>query len=85
MWLLDVPAEEGTISVSIFGWDSGPCAVGWFEELGTSDSLTDELTFLAKSMDTGPCLWQLQDFSACDPSFSSSASLEDKPYNSMNK
>lgn len=47
--------------------------------LGVSASPAEEAIFLASSVDPELCLVQLQNFSALDPSFSSSASFEDKP------
>lgn len=57
-----------------------PYEVGTFEELGVSGSLVDGSKLLAKSAAVGLCLEQLQDFSPMNPSLSSSASLDDKPY-----
>ena len=68
------------MSVSILGWDSKPQGEGAFEEMGISASPADGSTLLAKSMGKGFCLVQWQDFSALYPSFSSSASFDDKPY-----
>ena len=44
-----------------------------------SVSLAGGSMLLAMSVAVGLCLGQLQDFSALNPSLSSSASLEDKP------
>lgn len=75
----DVPEEEGMVSISIFGWDSRPFK-GAFEGLGASVSEADGSVFLATSVGAGLCLVKLQSFSALNPSFSSSASFDDKPY-----
>lgn len=74
--VFDVPAEKG--SISIFGCDSKPME-GPFEVPGASASPDEAPVPLAKSDVPGFCLQMLLDFSALYPSFSSSASFEDKP------
>lgn len=78
--VLVVPEVDGALSVSNLGWDSRPHGVGAFEELGVSVSLADGSMLLPMSVAVGLCLEKLQGFSAFNPSLSSSASLEDKPY-----
>lgn len=68
------------LSLSHLSWDSRTFDVGAFGEVGVSISLAIGFTLLAKSVTVGFCLVELQDFSALNPSLSSSASLEDKPY-----
>lgn len=75
----DGPEEERMVSISIFGSDSRPFK-GAFEELGASVSEADASVFLATSVGVELCLVKLQSFSALNPSFSSSASFDDKPY-----
>lgn len=53
------------------------------EELGVSASQVDRSMFFDTSVGIGPCLVQLHDLSALNPSFSSSASLDDKPYSTF--
>ena len=81
--LLDVPEEEGAVSVSVFGSDSKLTEEGTLEELGISVSVAEGPTLLAKSAAPGFSLLMLQDFSALYPSFSSSASFEDRPYSAL--
>ena len=57
-----------------------PHEIGAFEELGKSVSLADGSRALAKSGVVRFCLVQPQEFSAINPSLSSSVSLDDKPY-----
>jgi hypothetical protein len=67
-------------SISILGWDSRPYE-GPIEELGgASSSEADGSMFLAKSVGTGLGLAKVHIFSPLDPSLSSSASFDDKPY-----
>lgn len=53
------------------------------EELGVSASQVDRSMFFATSVGIGLCLVQLHDLSALNPSFSSSASFDDKPYSTF--
>lgn len=79
--LLDAPEDEATLSFSTFGCESGTKGEGAFEELGASPSPIGKVIALTKSAGRGFCFVQLQDLSTLNPSFNSSASLEDKPYN----
>ena len=71
------------MSISIFAWDSKPQEEGTFEELGVSASVAEGSMLLARSVAPALSLLMLLDFSTLYPSFSSSASLDDKPYNNM--
>lgn len=79
--LLDAPEDEATLSFSPFCCESGTKGEGAFEELGALPSPIGKVIALTKSAGRGLCFGQLQDLSTLSPSFNSSASLEDKPYN----
>lgn len=76
---LDDPDEEGIVSASVFGLELG-VQLGEATGLEVSAS-TIGVKLLAKSVGPGLCLVQVKNFSALAPSFSSSASFEDKLYN----
>jgi len=77
--LLAVPEVDGMLSVSNLGWESKP-SDGAFEELGASVSVAGGSALPVIFVAVGLCLVLLKDFSVFNPSLSSSASLEDKPY-----